>query len=172
MLDPAGQFQRYTAPDPQALVHRTADDLTALATAQGAERLALLTRAGSALTVLRREAEADPLLLEALALARTLGDAEKEVQNLNNLATNTQYLARRDEALTLFQTALARAPGTDAWQHRDFIHHHRGRCLAELGRIAEARQDFELALALRISKGEAFYIESSRRALAALAGTP
>jgi tetratricopeptide (TPR) repeat protein len=168
MLDPAGQFQRYAAPDPQALADRTTSDRAALGAAQGAERLALLTRAGAALYVLGHEAEAEPMLREALALARTLGDREKEVQNLNNLATSLQYLGQRTEALALFAEALARAPGTPSWQHRDFIHHHRGRCLVELGHIAEARQDFETALALRIEKGDAFYIHSSRRALAAL----
>ncbi len=169
MLDHNGHFQRYEAPDPQALADRTAQDLVALASAlPPAERLALLTRAGAALYVLRREAEAEPKLLESLALARVLGDREKEVQNLNNLATATQYLGRREEALVLFAEALERAPGNPSWQHRDFIHHHRGRCLAELGRIAEARQDFEQALAVRIAKGDAFYVASTRRALAAL----
>jgi tetratricopeptide (TPR) repeat protein len=169
MLDRHGQFQRFISPDPQALAERTERDRAALAThLPQNERLALLTRAGAALYVLGHEAHAEPMLREALALARTLGDREKEVQNLNNLATSLQYLGQRDEALTLFAEALARAPDTPAWQYRDFIHHHRGRCLVELGQIAEARRDFQQALALRIEKGDAFYIDSSRRALAAL----
>lgn len=169
MLDANGQFQRYVAPDPQALADRTAQDQAALAhPLPRGERLTLLTRAGAALYVLGHEHEAEPLLTEALALASALADQEKEVQNLNNLATAVQYLGRREEALALFAEALARAPGTPAWQHRDFIHHHRGRCLVELGRIAEARQDFATALDLRLANGDALYIASSRRALAAL----
>jgi tetratricopeptide (TPR) repeat protein len=173
MLDQHGQFQRFVSPDPQALAERTAHDRASLAAdLPEDQRLTLLTRAGAALYVLGHEAEAEPMLRAALALARARGDREKEVQNLNNLATSLQYLGQRNEALALFAEALARAPDTPAWQHRDFIHHHRGRCLAELGRIAEARQDFEDALALRIPKGEAFYIDSSRRALAALTAAP
>lgn len=108
------------------------------------------------------------MLTEALALARHLGDPTKEVQVLNNLATTLQYLGRRDEALELFAEALEKARECAAWEHRDFILHHRGRCLVEMGAIDEARDAFEQALVVRVSKGDAHYIASTRRALAVL----
>ena len=174
MLDGDGRFQRFSAADPAALAARTAEDLGALAQdAAGMlplRRLELLSRAGSSLTVLRREGEAEAVLVEALALARALGERDREAQVLNNLATNTQYLGRREAALGLFAEALARAKGCSAWAQRDFILHHWGRCLVEMGRITEARGCFEAALAVREAKGEGFYLESTRRALAALEG--
>lgn len=174
VLDSNGQFQRFSAADPMALAARVAEEFGALAQdAAGMpplRRLELLSRTGSGLTVLRREGEAEPVLVEALALARALGDQDRECQVLNNLATNEQYLGRREVALGLFAEALARAEGCSAWAQRDFILHHRGRCLVEMGRIGEARACFDAALVVRIGKGEQFYVDSTRRALAALDG--
>lgn len=173
MLDPDGTFQRFQAKDPPALaaevVAATQRLLDARAAADEADLLVLLNHVGASSTVLGREAEAAPLLTEALAVARQLGDRAKEVEVLNNLATALQYLGQRDESLALFAEALEKSRGCAAWEHRDFILHHRGRCLVELGAIDEARHTFEQALAVRVSKGNPYYIASTRRALAALA---
>jgi tetratricopeptide (TPR) repeat protein len=172
MLDPQGCFQRFRADDPVALAAKVAAAGAQLADVRAAADapalLVLLNQVGASLTVLGREAEALPFLTEALALAQTLGEQEKEVQILNNLATTLQYLGQREQALALFAEALAKAPDSPAWAQRDFILHHRGRCLVELGKIEEARDCFEQALAVRLAKDDPHYIASTRRALAAL----
>ncbi len=61
LLDGNGQFQRFSSDDPVALAARTAGDLDAFAREAAGmpalRRLELLSRAGSSLTVLRREGD-------------------------------------------------------------------------------------------------------------------
>ena len=177
MLGPDGSFQRFYADDPQALAATVVTAIERLvdarAAADAANLLVLLNQVGASLTVLGREAEAQPLLTEALGLSRQLGDQAKEVEVLTNPATAFQYLGQREEAQALFAEALAKAPGCAAWEQQDFILHHRGRCFVEQGAINEARDCFEQALIVRVSKNNPYYIASTRRALAALAsGNP
>jgi tetratricopeptide (TPR) repeat protein len=120
---------------------------------------------GSALIPLDREEEAAARLEAALALARELGDHEQEIAALLHLATALQYLGEYDRAQRLFQAGLDASAeyGIDADRH--FLLHHRGRCYAEQGRLADARQCLEQALALREQLGQKRYIASSRSAL-------
>ena len=162
-------FQRYQSDDPDALARKVEQDfeqLSLVRTAQDErELLVLLSRLGSRLTILGKEGAAAPLLAEALALARRLGEQRFEVTTLLNLATAQQYLGQRDLAQQLFQGALDQARVYEQCQEEDFILHHRGRCFVEQGKLEEARICFEQALALRKSKGDQRGIASTQHAL-------
>ena len=134
-----------------------------------ADLLEALIGLGENLIPLDREAEAAGHLAAALTLARELGDQDQEIGALLHLATARQYLGERDAAQQLFQAGLevSAAAGIDV--HRHFLLHHRGRCYAEQGQIAAARDCFEQALALR-QLGYPRFVASSRGALAALDG--
>jgi tetratricopeptide (TPR) repeat protein len=134
-----------------------------------ADLLEALIGLGENLIPLGREAEAAGYLEAALALARQLGDQDQEIGALLHLATARQYLGQRAAAQELFQAGLevSAAAGIDV--HRHFLLHHQGRCYAEQGQAAAARDCFEQALVLR-QAGYPRFVASSRAALADLDG--
>jgi len=166
-------FRRFLAEDPAATMQEIAADRLRLEAARErgdqAAMLAIATGIGFGLYITGNEAEAAPMLENALALARQLGDRSAEIEALLHLATARQYLGERDQAQALFKQALDRseAYGIDAFVH--FILHHQGRCFAEQGRIEEARRSFERALPLRERLGNPRFINSTRAALVDLA---
>ena len=168
MADQHGPFFRRAAPPPdagpqiEALRHalaeaRQGDDSRALIDALG--HLAFL------LTMSGQEAEAAPLVEEALGLSRTIGDPATEIDGLLLLGTTRQYLGERLLAVRLFQEGLSRVEATGIRAQENFLLHHLGRCLVELGRIAEARAAYEKALVLRKAIGNQRFIESTQAAL-------
>ena len=126
---------------------------------------------GAMLTGDRREIDAYELLSAHLAAARERDDVEESAWLIHALATAAQYVGNVEEANTLFAEALRRAQA-HLWRRLEhFVLHHWGRCLAEQGRVAEARACFERSLAIRIELGDSLQ-DSSRRALAELAQLP
>ncbi len=168
--DESGFFQRYTAPDRQALEKDTARARAELTAARGrgdtAAELQAAADLGGMLTTAREEEEARAILLPAVERARR-GESDALGWLLLNLATANQYLRRTAEAAEQFPEALqiARAQGDAELEH--YVLHHWGRFLAETGQTAQARERFSQALALRIRLNEPRQ-ESTRRALRAL----
>ncbi|HEY3991616.1 MAG TPA: hypothetical protein VGM01_01945 [Ktedonobacteraceae bacterium] len=66
-------------------------------------QLELLSQLGSRLTILGKENVAAPLLEQALALARQLGEKRAEITTLLNLATAQQYLGNATWHNTCFK---------------------------------------------------------------------
>jgi tetratricopeptide (TPR) repeat protein len=165
-------FQRYQSDDPLALAKKVEHNYEQLTQARVAHdermQLELLSQLGSRLTILRKENVAAPLLEQAVALAKRLGEKGIEITTLLNLATAQQYLGQRDLAQHLFQEALDQARASEQRQEEDFILHHRGRCFVEQGKLEEAQACFEQALILRKRKGDQRGIASTQRALDAL----
>lgn len=165
-------FQRFQSDDPIALTRRVEQLTGKLQEARSkqdrSEQLELMSRLGTNLTILGREAEAAPLLEQALTIAREQGNQRLEVATLLQLATAIQYLGQRDQAQVLFQEALTKAREYSQPFYEDFILHHQGRCFVEQGERAEARTCFEQALRLRLQKGEQRGIISTQNALDAL----
>ena len=134
----------------------------------GGDPMALIEAAGSlgfSLFLAGEEAHAEPLLEEALALSRKIGDRATEIDGLLGLGTARQYLGRREEAVSLFDEGLrlCEETGLDAQEH--FLLHHLGRCLVEMGRVDEARAAFQAALVIRKRLGDKRFIDSSQGAL-------
>lgn len=123
---------------------------------------------GECLTPLGCEAEAAAYLETALNLARQLGRHDHEISALLHLATARQYLGERDVAQHLFQAGLDAADRYGIDRQRHYLLHHRGRCYTEQGQLAEARDCFQRALALREQLGDPRFIASSQSALADL----
>ena len=117
------------------------------------------------LTMAEQEAEAAPLAEEALALSRRIGDRATEIDGLLQLGTTRHYLGERALAVRLFHEGLALVEATGLRAQENFLQHHLGRCLVELGRIDEARAAFETALVLRKALGEKRFIDSTQAAL-------
>lgn len=169
--DESGFFQRYTAPDPQALAEdiATARNELAAARTRGDEPAELEAAAdlGGMLTTARKETEARAILAPALERARRRGASETTGWLLLNLATANQYLRRTAEAAQQFPEALQVARSLGAIELEHYVLHHWGRFLAETGDVAQARDRFSQALALRVRLNEPRQ-ESTRRALRAL----
>lgn len=165
-------FQRFTPADLAAHQRQIADASDALHAEQASgEPVARLDAAGllgALLTGARREAEADAVLAPHLQLARDYPHTEPAGWLLLALATNDQYLGRHTRANAVFDEALllAQRNGWERLQH--FILHHWGRCWVEQGDLARARDCFTAALALRERLAEPRFVDSTRRALAAI----
>ncbi len=172
MSDTIVPFQRYYAPDPDALAKSVEQDFIALDQAQtdqdAGKQLELLGSIGAHYTMLGKEDLAAPLLEQALALAKQLGDRSQEVANLLDLATALQYLGQRDTAQELFHETLQKVKAYDQPYYEDFVLHHLGRCLVEQNQLGEARACFESALLLRQKKGDQRFIDSTQRAIHAV----
>ena len=125
--------------------------------------LAALGPLGETFRLLGQLDKAVPHLEAALALARELDRPKPLTSNLIRLATAYQYLNRHEEAVPLFEEAVARAKAMGFLE--DFAQQHYGKCLAELGRWEEAIAAFERALALREARGDAGLVASSTEAL-------
>lgn len=99
----------------------------------------------------------------ALALARELKKPKFVAHNAIRLATAYQYANRHEEAEPLFQEAVATARTIGLFE--DLALFQYGKCLAELGRWAEAVACLEQALALREPRGDAAATASLQEAL-------
>jgi tetratricopeptide (TPR) repeat protein len=147
------EFQRYTAPDADALETSIAECKSKLATAFAcSDAYAIVENAadlGSMLTTARQEATAASLLSQHLALARALPEQEVSGWFWNAYATALQYVGRRDEASEAFSHALALCK-VGSWRKlQSFVLQHWGRCLVEMGQLSNAEQLFREALTIR-----------------------
>jgi tetratricopeptide (TPR) repeat protein len=115
------------------------------------------------------EGEAAALMEEALAGARSRGDRGAEIAWLLGLGTAVQYLGERERTVALFEEGLALCDATGMREQEHYLWHHLGRCLVEMGRIAEARDAFERALVIRETMPNPRFAENTRAALADVA---
>ena len=164
-------FQRFTVKDPTLLqkdIEETQRELQAVqAMGDTSKSIELASDLGGMLTTARREAEAQSLLLEYLALARMHGNNVTTGWLLLNLATANQYLVRKAEVNSQFSEALDFAKVHNDKQLEHFVLHHWGRSLVEDGELARAKMCFDQALALRVLLNVSWQ-ESTQRALEAL----
>lgn len=165
-------FQRFSATDPDQLRQQLERAQIALRNAMARDdelrALDLAGEIGSMLTTLRREQEAQTLLLQHLHTARTLKRKEPAGWLLLALATANQYLDQRSEANAQFSEALdlARLNGWRNLEH--FVLHHWGRSLVEEGQFKRAQDCLTAALAIRVAMNLPRQA-STRRALDELA---
>jgi uncharacterized protein YndB with AHSA1/START domain len=165
-------FLRHTPADPVAHGQKIATERASLDTAlAGGDIERVLDHAGTLgalLTAAGEEAAGHALLAPLLPKARNHANVEAAAWLVHALATAAQYTGRTGEANALFAEALTRceAQGWQRLQH--FVLHHWGRCLAEQGRFAEARDCFQRSLVIRTALDDARLQASSRHALAEL----
>jgi tetratricopeptide (TPR) repeat protein len=156
-------------------VARPADGDAVLAAASRAETLAaeagdadarrrLLAYAGAGYRMVGRGDDAVPCLREALELAAGDPDPRAEVVALIRLGEAERCRDRFAEAEALLREALDRAKRLGS--HEDFALQHLGKCLVDAGAPDDAVPVLERALALRLERGDADLVDSTRRALA------
>ena len=129
-------------------------------------RIALLGQIGVHSRVLGDLPVAERALSEAVQLAAELEDSRLEVVNAIRLAHVHHWAAGYERAGALLDQVLTRCrrdPHLRSWT--DFALQHLGKCLLDEGRVSEAVEAFEEALQLRLEKGDAELIDSTRRAL-------
>ncbi len=115
-----------------------------------------------------REVEALSHVDAAREIAARLGDTEGLIEAYLNLGTAQQYLGERDAAQESYQLGLDLCASSGRPAQAHFLLQHRGRCFVEQGRVTEARNCFEQALATRVELGDERLIRSSADALAHL----
>lgn len=164
-------FLRFRWNDADALQRELAEAQAAYQQARkaadAAHEIESACRLGIALTVSDREHEACAILEDALAKARTLGEATPIAWSLLYLATARQYLDEREIAQSMFSEALDITQRHHLRDIEHYVLHHQGRCCVEQRRYEEARRSFKHALELRLALGE-LRAERTREALAAL----
>ncbi|GEL78222.1 tetratricopeptide repeat protein [Tenuibacillus multivorans] len=91
-------------------------------------------------------------------------DSIEEIITLIRLGEAYKYQDEHDKALKLFEKALLNCyefePG-----YLDFAFQHKGKCLMEMGRISEAMEAFQGALAIRKDNGDQDLIDSTEKAI-------
>lgn len=119
---------------------------------------------------------ADPATFdEGFALLERVQAALRGGEDVHGLAVNTirhgtalQYAGRHREAIARFDEAVVLIEAHSLSPLRDFALQHKGKCLAECGRLRDAERCLREALALRLAKGDAELVASTERAIAAL----
>ncbi|HEY1368385.1 MAG TPA: tetratricopeptide repeat protein [Gaiellaceae bacterium] len=157
------QVARPADADAMADAAARAETLAAEAAEAGTRR-DLLAYAGAAYRMLGRGDDAVRCLRGALELAGGDPDARAEVVALIRLGEAERCRDRFTEAEALLRAALDRARRVGS--HEDFALQHLGKCLVDAGEADEAVPVLERALALRLERGDAALVDSTRRALA------
>ncbi|SDI89727.1 tetratricopeptide repeat protein [Natribacillus halophilus] len=93
------------------------------------------------------------------------GDESKEIAANIRLGEALKYDHKHSEALAKFNEALAKCHEFGLDKYEDFALQHKGKCLLELGRSAEALGCFKKALELRKTKGDSSLIKSTQQAI-------
>lgn len=109
--------------------------------------------------------EAVELLREAVEQCLQIDEPKLWISNSLRMAVALQYAERHHEALGYFERTLEAVGERDDRFLEDFCLQHMGKCLAEVGRLDEARRCLKSALELRKSRRDDALADSSRRAL-------
>ena len=110
---------------------------------------------------------AEPMLRDSLRLYETAEQAAGMAEAMDDLSAVLTEVGRPAEALELQEKALRLAAANDSWDREASVRLRRGKTLVALGRLPEARQEWERAAALyraHVAPG----IEEAERLLAGL----
>ena len=130
------------------------------------EEIQALGMAGVLLRVLGRLDKAHDCLERAVALCKQQGNVRGELVNTLRLAHVYQWQRDYATADALFSSALAWCKSDPSLaDYLDFAYQHTGKSLFDQGRYHEAAEMFERALKIRLNKGDAELIGSTRLAL-------
>ncbi|TFB22806.1 tetratricopeptide repeat protein [Filobacillus milosensis] len=91
-------------------------------------------------------------------------DSREEIITLIRLGEAYKYDNEHGQAFKLFERALLKCYETERG-YLDFAFQHKGKCLMEVGRLSEAMEAFQGALAIRKNKGKQSLIYSTEQAI-------
>lgn len=166
------EFQRDSAPDRSswqeqidALRREAAESATLADLARALGRLGEQLR-------LRPETvhEAVNTLQTAVALVEAADEPMLLTANRLRLAIALQYANRHNDALRGHECVMELIDKHEVGVLRDFALQHLGKCCAEIGRLAEARDCLERALEIRREHDQSDLVQSTLEALDALDG--
>lgn len=105
------------------------------------------------------------ILTECVTIASSQHNSNRETVSLIRLGEAIKYNGNPMKALGIFNEVLDKCKAKNNLLYLDFAIQHKGKCLLELGEIAEAEKCFKEALKLRGNKGDVSLIESTQQAL-------
>lgn len=129
------------------------------------EKYILMGTLGNLYRIYGEPQKAINILSECLIIACDQNDSNREIVSLIRLGEAIKYNGNPMEALEIFNEVLDKCKANDNLFYVDFAMQHKGKCLLELGEIAEAEKCFKETLKLRELKGDLSLIESTRQAL-------
>jgi len=129
------------------------------------EKYILMGTLGNLYRIYGEPQKAINILSECLIIACDQNDSNREIVSLIRLGEAIKYNGNPMEALEIFNEVLDKCKANDNLFYVDFAMQHKGKCLLELGEIAEAEKYFKETLKLRELKGDLSLIESTQQAL-------
>lgn len=129
------------------------------------EKYILMGTLGNLYRIYGEPQKAINILSECMIIACNQNDSNREIVSLIRLGEAIKYNGNPMEALEIFNEVLDKCKANDNLLYVDFAMQHKGKCLLELGEIAEAEKCFKETLKLRELKGDLSLIESTRQAL-------
>ncbi|MEY9973341.1 tetratricopeptide (TPR) repeat protein [Lysinibacillus sp. RC46] len=105
------------------------------------------------------------ILTECFNFASNQNNSNREIVSLIRLGEAIKYNGNPMKALGIFNEVLDKCKANNNLAYLDFAIQHKGKCLLELGEIAEAEKCFKEALKLRELKGDVSLIESTQQGL-------
>lgn len=106
-----------------------------------------------------------PILTKCVTIASNQNNSKREIVSLIRLGEAIKYNGEPVKALEIFNEVLVKCKANNQLLYLDFAIQHKGKCLLEIGEIAEAEKCFKEALNLRELKGDVSLIESVQQAL-------
>jgi len=108
--------------------------------------------------------------IDALSKAVEISDGFKKTVNLIRLGEALKYANQHQRALGKFNAAIDRCAKQKHSLLLDFVYQHKGKCLLEIGDNSQATECFQIAMELRVKKGDVSLIDSTQMALNLLKG--
>lgn len=119
---------------------------------------------GNLYRINNQPAQAIELLERCVTRATEMNDFKREAISFIRLAEAFKYADMHDLALKTFDQAEEICHAHSFENILDFVLQHKGKCLAEMGKLAEARVSLDEALEIRIRKQDPSLIESTKLA--------
>lgn len=104
-------------------------------------------------------------LTDCIAYATKQKNINREIVSLIRLGEAVKYMGDRTKALQIFVDVLTKCKNNNSTLYLDFALQHKGKCLLELHRLAEAQECLLEALKLREIKGDVSLIKSTQLVL-------
>ncbi|MEY8749305.1 hypothetical protein [Alkalicoccobacillus gibsonii] len=119
---------------------------------------------GNLYRINNQPAQAIELLERCVTRATELNDFKRKAISFIRLAEAFKYADMHDLALKTFDQAEEICHAHSLENILDFVLQHKGKCFAEMGKLAEARVSLDEALEIRIRKQDPSLIKSTKLA--------
>ncbi|KOP71430.1 hypothetical protein AMS59_18605 [Lysinibacillus sp. FJAT-14745] len=129
------------------------------------EKYFLMGTLGNLYRIYGEPQKAVKILTKCVTIASNQNNSNREIVSLIRLGEAIKYNDGPMKALEVFNEVLDKCKTNNHLLYLDFAIQHKGKCLLEIGEIAEAEKCFKEALKLRELKEDVSLIESTQQAL-------